>query len=609
MTNRLPFIALLVVSGGMLTLPSADAAPLSQQILPAATNFSLSITNGEKFNELFASTGLGRLLSDPVMKPFLDDLPRQLRQEATGHPLAVLWIDLGLKADDLRGVSNAEACWALVQSQAGRPCRVFIADVTGRQQEVNRLKPKIVAAMREQNAREKKLTVAGTILTVYEIPSDADSDTRKLVWFQQDDRLVLADDLSVAKTVFKNLTEPSRKVLANQSGYQAVIKQCEDRANGRMPDAVLFFKPVDLGESLRDLSPVQDDRADDGLAIVRKHKFDAISAVGCFLVVGDDAFDFQAQIAIHAPQPWSKAMRMARFPNEQIKLPEFVRADVGGVVIFNVDFLNLAKYLGPLFDDVYGEGEEGLYEDLKNTLLEDPDGPQIDIDREIFGRLSPQTILLARDELPVTPDSGQRLIAFSTSDEAALQAVVEKVFEADPNSEAKKVAGVDAFFSYLEDDSEEFGEVSEVAGEDRILSFITCVANGQLMFATDTKILEDALKPGKPMADNAEYKALDSHLDRRGDQRCVEYFGKLQELLEVNYELSRQGKKPSSAKSFKGLLNNIAAGEPPELEELTFDGSKLPDFALIRKYLGIAELVGITTDGGWYLEGVVEKQP
>jgi hypothetical protein len=31
---------------------------------------------------------LGKLLSDPAMKPFLDDLPRQLRAEASNHPLA-----------------------------------------------------------------------------------------------------------------------------------------------------------------------------------------------------------------------------------------------------------------------------------------------------------------------------------------------------------------------------------------------------------------------------------------------------------------------------------------------------------------------------------------
>jgi hypothetical protein len=260
-----------------------------------------------------------------------------------------------------------------------------------------------------------------------------------------------------------------------------------------------------------------------------------------------------------------------------------------------------------LFDDTYGEGEEGLYDDLKNTLLEDPDGPQIDVDKEIFGRLSPQVTLLARDALPVTPDSPQRLLALSTMDEAALKAVVKKVLESDPNSEANSVAGHDAFFSYVEEE-DGFGGESAAEDADKSPSFITCVANGHLMFATDVKILEDALSQGDSLIDHSDYKNVISHLKGLGEETCIQYFGRLQNALRVNYELLRLGKKPNSAKSFRGLLNNIAAGEPPEIKEPTLDGSKLPPFDQLGQYFGLAGLAGIATDDGWYLEGFVLKK-
>ena len=69
------------------------------------------------------------------------------------------------------------------------------------------------------------------------------------------------------------------------------------------------------------------------------------------------------------------------------------------------------------------------------------------------------------------------------------------------------------------------------------------------------------------------------------------------------------GEKPNAAKSFRGLLNIVAAGEPPEIEEPKFDGSKLPPYDKVQQYFGLAGLAGTVTDDGWYLEGFVLKKP
>jgi hypothetical protein len=125
------------------------------------------------------------------------------------------------------------------------------------------------------------------------------------------------------------------------------------------------------------------------------------------------------------------------------------------------------------------------------------------------------------------------------------------------------------------------------------------------MFATDLKILEDALDmaDGKSMADHADYKRLSPRKDV-----CVQFFGRLQDSTRVNYELFRQGKKPNGGKSFRGLLNNIATGEPPEIEDPKLDGSKLPAFDEVQRYFGLAALVGIATDDGWFLDGFILKK-
>ena len=104
------------------------------------------------------------------------------------------------------------------------------------------------------------------------------------------------------------------------------------------------------------------------------------------------------------------------------------------------------------------------------------------------------------------------------------------------------------------------------------------------------------------MADHADYKRLTP----RGDV-CIQFFGRMQDSMRVNYELFRQGMKPNSGKSFRGLLNNVVAGEPPEIEVPMLDGSKLPAFDEVQKYFGLAALAGTATDDGWFLDGFILK--
>jgi hypothetical protein len=608
MLRKTSYLVFAVMLGAAGWWQSASAAKPSQEILPASTKFSFSIANQKDYQERVSTTGIGKLLLDPAMQPFLEDLPRQIRDESKDVPFEELWIDLGVERGDLDALTEGEVVWALVDTDTTRPSRVMIADVTNRTQQVEELLHKIGAAMDGQNAKKSKSEVSGTVVTSFDTPAQGKVPAGKLIYAQQDDLLVFTDSLAMAELILKNITGEAKNSLADQKDYQQVIESCRERAGDEAPDATLFLVPIDLSEALKELSPKQDEQADEGIELARKHNFDAISAVGSFVNVGEDTFDYHLRIAVYAPQPWKNGMQICRFPNSKLTTPSWVLGDAAGFTLMNLDFENFAKHIGPLFDDTYGYGEEGLYEDLRLTLLEDPDGPQIDINKELFAQLSPQMTLLARDELPATPDSGQRLIALAAKDEQKIAEVVKKILEFDPNTEVKKLAGHDVYYSYVEPDVDDFGNVkSRPKGAPP--SFLACVANGHLLFATDEKILEDALTASgeKSMTQQADYKQVASHLEILGEEICLQFFGRLKDSLRVNYELLRQGKKPNGAKSFRGLLSNIAAGEPIEVEPPNYDASKLPGFDQIEHYLGLAGLVGTTTDEGWYLEGFILK--
>jgi hypothetical protein len=81
------------------------------------------------------------------------------------------------------------------------------------------------------------------------------------------------------------------------------------------------------------------------------------------------------------------------------------------------------------------------------------------------------------------------------------------------------------------------------------------------------------------------------------------------------YELLKTGRMPES-ESMVGKMLNALLGEGKEgvLRAQQIDGSTLPDYDLVRRYLGPAGMTGTTEADGWMLTGFtlvkeVEEQP
>ena len=62
--NAVAFVLLFTVGLPLSTRTSSGAQSHRAQVLPASTKFLLSVANQQKFNELLATTELGKLLSD-----------------------------------------------------------------------------------------------------------------------------------------------------------------------------------------------------------------------------------------------------------------------------------------------------------------------------------------------------------------------------------------------------------------------------------------------------------------------------------------------------------------------------------------------------------------
>jgi hypothetical protein len=144
------------------------------------------------------------------------------------------------------------------------------------------------------------------------------------------------------------------------------------------------------------------------------------------------------------------------------------------------------------------------------------------------------------------------------------------------------------------------------------------VAHGHLLACTHfdflERVLKDAAAGGQPLAEAVDFQLVGQELDRlnAGRQQSFRIFSRTDESYRSNYELLRAGKLPQAKSLLGQALNGILSDDPEAdgIREQAIDGSKLPEFEVVRRYLGPAGMVVETLPDGWMVTGLtLSKQP
>ena len=81
-------------------------------------------------------------------------------------------------------------------------------------------------------------------------------------------------------------------------------------------------------------------------------------------------------------------------------------------------------------------------------------------------------------------------------------------------------------------------------------------------------------------------------------------FSRSGEALRINYELLRTNEMPKSQSIMGKLLNEMLGdGKPGTVRKARLDGSKLPAYDAVRRYLGPAGTFVVTEKDGWTITG------
>jgi hypothetical protein len=362
----------------------------------------------------------------------------------------------------------------------------------------------------------------------------------------------------------------------------------------------------------------------------------AVLGVGGLVDFSNEGYELVHRTAVYAPPPYEKAMKMLVLPNQGEFTPQpWVPRDIATYTTFYFDVLNAFDNFGPLIEELAFQGEEGAWKESLEGLKE-PTGPQIDVREELIEHLGNRISVLTDYQLPITTTSERLLFSIEAKEPRAVAKAIEKLFKNDPTWK-RRGSGDQVIWEYVGDESPSteappvitFGDAPPVAPPRSLRKMMKekeseeeeeeerppllphaaiTIWEGNLIIASHMDFLMKVLAPNEkpdPLNEDVDYLLVNEEIKKfEPKEKCARLFSRTDEEYRPTYELVRQNKMPESETMLAKVLNGLfGEGKRGAARTQKIDGSKLPDYQVVRRYLGDAGLQATSEPEGWYLKG------
>jgi len=528
-------------------------------------------------------------------------------------------------------VPGGEIAVAVVQASATEAGLVLIVDVTGHQKEADNLLKKIVIRLTEQGATKVRANSADVSALKLPPAKDRDKTVRHAAYHLKGDLFIAGDNISIVETIVTAAESKPKKNLSTFTPFAKSMERCKTAAGELAPHIRWFVEPFGYIEASRILNPPREKkRGKDMLEALRNQGFDAIQGAGGYVNFMAGKYEILHRTAVYAPavegekERYRLAARMLDFPNGTNHVPEaFVPRELASYITYGWDVQKAFEAVGSLVDEV--ANEKNLFEDVLDSLKNAKKGPKVDLRKELVAHLKHRVSIVSDYQVPVGPQSERLLFAIEVTDAEAVAGAIAKAMGADKEVFRREfeghiiwevveekseiptieIEGVGDDFDRRRDDEEE----EEEEDEPRLLPHAAMtVANGHLLVASHIDFLQKALTTAKgkqTLGGSVDYRIIMAELDKlAGSPSSMRGFARTDEAYRATYELLRAGKMPQSESVVGRVLNAMFDVREGEVRVQKLDGSKLPDYEVVRRYLGPAGTVVVSEDTGWIITGI-----
>ena len=635
---RTAFLSLLfvIITLGVPATPSRAARP-SESLLPDTTKGYLSVPDVDELRDHWQKTQLGEMTKDPVMKPFIEDLRKQIESK-----FAKTEVRVNIKVDDLKDVYGGEVAIAMIQpgGDSKQHATVLLVDVTGHIKEANALLDKIDKNLRDRKATRSDKKIDDVTLISYTLPKKRGvTELRKAFYFIRDDQLIATDHEATAKEILSRFAGDHKDVLAEVPAFKSIMDRCQKAPSDTAAHIRWFLEPFGYARAARAARGGRKKRGTDMLKVLENQGFGgktkdeegkitegAIRGVGGFVSFSAGEHEILHRTFVYAPpvnkvgEKYNLAARMLDFPNGVSMTPQdWVPREVTNYLTLHWDMKKAFENSKSLVDEAAGAP---VFDDVIDSLKSDPNGPRIDLRKDLIDHMGKRVSFFADYRMPITPTSERWLLAFEVTNPGAVAKTLDKAMKADPDA-TKRVVGKQTVWEIkreegpadveeLEIDGLGFGEFEEEEEEEEggpLLDHAAfAVTRGHLMVASHLDFLQDVFKIAggqQSLAKAPDFIRVSDALKKIGaGNNSFRVFSRTDKAYHTTYELIRQGKMPEADSMFGNLLNRMLGPEEEGvLREQQIDGDKMPEFEKIREYFGPAGLFVDSEEDGWFVTG------
>jgi hypothetical protein len=613
------------------------AAPPAERLLPATTKGFIATQDLAEAHKKFDETQWGALAKHPLMEPFVGDLRRQVREKLERASRGI-----GLTWEDLESASGGEVAAALIQPNAQDKmfhATALLVDITGKEIQADALLKKFEANQTAKKARRTTLNEAGFEITQYEQPIQAgETEPARSLLCVTTDQLIVTDHAATMRGIVQRLDGKAKDSLASVAAFHETLKRCTAAAGGVRYQLRWFIEPLGFAETSRAAGGGKQRRGVDKLKVIQTQGFTAIQGIGGHVFFAADAGGTAAgdrpeilhRTYVYAPavkrapgdkneDKYDLAMRMLDFPNTApgaLDPQPWTLPDVASYLSFNWKMRQAFDYAGTLVDAL--ENDPGLFAEMWKGKKAGAAGPPIDIYADLLDRLATRATLLSDVKLPVDAKSERQLAIFelkSPADTAAVAKTLETNYKGHELAMPRVIQGqviweVEQTRQADEPVAKRKAKANPRAAP-RKLAITACL--GHFIVSTHVDFIEDFLKRQDQQAglaqevDHQRVRAALAALGSKNDS--LRYFSRTDESYRANYELFKQGKLSAAETLLAALLSALlGSSDDSGHRQPEFDGSKLPDFESIKKYLGPSGLFTQAEEDGWWIVGCLLKR-
>jgi hypothetical protein len=627
---RFRHVCLLLVA--LFSAPAA-AVPPSDTLLPQSTKGFVSIAKPTEFRERWEKTQLGQMWNDETMQPFVEDFEKQM-----GDKYQAMETKLGVKFDDIKGVSSGELSLALIERKGQDAALAMTMDVTGHAKQADTMLTAVEKRFTARGGKKTTEKLGDATLQVFQMPALKGGGTQTTVYFIKDDLLCGIDDRAEAEAILKRFDGTAKDNLKSIVAYQVTMERCQKEAKGLEPEARWFVEPFGFFAAAKTLRTAPRERdGQDFAKILQRNGFDAVQGAGGYAnQLLEGKVELLDRTFIYAPPApgkendplrWNLSMRMMQLPNVPGFEPQsWAQRMCAGYTTISISIMDAFDNLGPLFDDV--QEHKGAWKNSLYGWEHDAFGPKVNVREEFVANMNNRVTLLTDYNTPITTESERSLFAVEAKDEKALAKTLEKwmsrepdvtrhvvgpyvIWERTPHENAVEELQVEAPGFTPVGSSGEGGNATE--GERVLPNSAVTVAFGHLFMASDINFLKEVLAgfgQRERLASAVDYQqVLEAVNQAAPGERSVWHFGRGDEEMRPVWELIRQNRMPEAKSMLGKTLNKILTTEiqkeQGEVRKQRIDGSSLPNFEAVRRYFGAHGRVARSDKDGWFVTGVL----